>query len=166
MFYSEQFILNLFIELENSNSSLIDLDDILFHCNILVHSKPNSNKAFIIKYDKYFCIIIDSNMPYEKYRESLAHEIGHVLLNHFSSKKSHDIKESEANNIAFFLLIPTKKLEEELYNYDTSEELIPYLSTIFKVTHKFMNKRLDLYKKSKSFHNLLLSNPQLSNQIN
>jgi len=152
MIYSENFLINLLTELDsNTTSNIIDLDDILYHCKIFIQpSSQPLKKAKIIKYLNYFCIIIDINLPSYQYRESLAHEISHVLLNHHSSNKTYDIKEAEANQLAQFLLIPTKKLKQEINKSPHYEDLIIYLSSTFQVSHEFIIKRLELYKKTAS----------------
>ncbi len=160
MFYTENFLINLLSELdEDTNSTKIELEDILNYCNIfIIPCSKSLKKAKIIKCLNSFCIIIDTDCPIFQYRESLAHEISHVLLNHFSSKKPYDMKEDEANHLSLFLLMPTKKLEQELNQAIYYENIVVHLSSMFQVSHEFVIRRLDLYKKNKSNNDLFLSN--------
>lgn len=160
MFYTEKFLTNLFSELDkDTNSTLVELEDILNYCNIfIIPCSKSLKKAKIIKYSNAFCIIIDTDCPIFQYRESLAHEISHVLLNHFCSKKAYDMKEDEANHLALFLLMPTKKLEQELNQANYYEDIIVHLSLIFQVSHEFVIRRLELYKKNQSSNDWFLSN--------
>ncbi len=160
MFYTEKFLINLLSKLdEDNNSTIVELEDILNYCNIfIIPCSKSLKKAKIIKYLNSFCIVIDTDCPIFQYRESLAHEISHVLLNHFSCKKSYDIKEDEANHLSLLLLMPTKKLEQELGQTHYYENIIVHLSLIFQVSHDFVIRRLELYKKNKSNNDLFLSN--------
>lgn len=58
-------------------------------------------------------IVINKNQPADRYRFTLAHELGHLIMhrNSFSSEK-----ENEANNFASAFLMPEKDIYEQLQN--------------------------------------------------
>ncbi len=58
-------------------------------------------------------IVINKNQPADRYRFTLAHELGHLIMhrNSFSSEK-----ENEANNFASAFLMPEKDIYDQLQN--------------------------------------------------
>jgi Zn-dependent peptidase ImmA (M78 family) len=57
-------------------------------------------------------IFIDSQQPRDRYRFSLAHEIGHLIMHH----TPHPEQEIEANRFASELLMPTSEITHDFYD--------------------------------------------------
>jgi len=59
-----------------------------------------------------YIIFINSNMPSDRYRFTLAHELGHIILHRISTPEA----EKEADAFASALLMPEKDIKRYLYN--------------------------------------------------
>lgn len=87
--------------------------------------------------DKESMVIgFNPDKPWCHRRFTIAHEIGHIMMNHTCSgntgDKSHN--ETEANNFAAELLMPTKILKEDF----KKKPNIPELSKLYRVSEEAM----------------------------
>lgn len=92
------------------NKTGIDFSD------ITINSKLSD--GYTIKINDTYLILYDENVTVQRLRFSMAHEIGHVLLNH---KDDSNVEETEANCFASHLLIPDCILYSAMhknYKYD------------------------------------------------
>lgn len=74
--------------------------------------------GYTVKYKDTYIVLFDETSVAQRLRFSLAHELGHILLNHSDDT---DIKEKEANCFASHLLIPDcilSTLIHNIYAYD------------------------------------------------
>lgn len=111
----------------------------LAKCQIL-KKEINSPRVYFLNNTPY--IIISNKLPIKMFREKLAHELGHIILEHHNdSRKNYLQKENEADRFALFLLIPNNELKKQIKIHNNEYELADY----FGVTPTFMRKRLKLY---------------------
>nr|WP_317357318.1 ImmA/IrrE family metallo-endopeptidase [uncultured Tyzzerella sp.] len=102
----------------NSNTLPIDLNKIIKYYNmkfVLFNDKVNANEAFI----ENNIVYINKNLPKTRGRFAVAHELGHILLNHknlshsvHSENDNTNIEEFQANIFARGLLMPAIVLKE------------------------------------------------------
>ncbi len=108
-------------------SGSVNLDNVSEHLGIAIFEEPLDADGFLIRKGKDARILIDSGIDYEtRKRFTIAHEIGHFFMPHhqaevfrclgrdIQSYKSNKILESEANEFAAELLLPTTELERLL----------------------------------------------------
>lgn len=118
------FIKNTVLEaLHNSgvNTLPVDLEAIWSSYNIIVVSYTKAKKYVRVNESIDGCmvymgskrLIIFNEKAYPaRIRWTIAHEIGHVLLNHHIDDKSYPVKEAEANYFAEQLLMPLAVLDK------------------------------------------------------
>lgn len=102
----------------------------------------NNNNKFIL------VINTDKITTYERYRFTLAHELGHIKLKHVENKKilcrdslsktGEDLKEIEANNFAANLLMPVELIIDMVESGKTFAEI----KDTFKVSIGALTNRL------------------------
>ncbi|MCW1888283.1 MAG: ImmA/IrrE family metallo-endopeptidase [Candidatus Moranbacteria bacterium] len=82
----------------------------------------------------------NQNEPWCRRRFTIAHEIGHILMNHASCDRGNETshKETEANVFASELLLPTKILKEDFSKIQN----IPELSKKYLVSQLAMGIKL------------------------
>ncbi len=80
--------------------------------------------------------IMNRNVPGERYRFSLAHEIGHAVLHHLAIPN--DV-EDEANRFAAELLLPRSSVRDDLRNFNL--ESAARLKRAWKVSMQFLIMR-------------------------
>lgn len=118
----------------------INLELICQHLKIEIFMIPefyknSKNSAFVLSTGKAYLFFIPECDPY-RFREALAHEIGHLILeHHFDFQKPYRQKEKEANFFAQHLLIPKYALKE------SSHKNLYELSEYFEVSHEFLIQR-------------------------
>lgn len=105
----------------------------------------SSDFGFIMKLGKINCILYNDNKNYESCRFTIAHELGHILLNH---KEDNDITRKEASCFARNLLCPIPVIDElnidDYKNYiDTFgiSEIMANISYVYKSSDKYYIKR-------------------------
>lgn len=93
---------------------------------------------------EYATIIFNENHPWYRRRFTIAHEIGHLLLEHTcTGEENGNHFEIEANNFAAELLIPRKILKKDFSKIQS----VPELSKLYRVSQralaiKIMDARL------------------------
>lgn len=82
----------------------------------------------------------NADKPWCHRRFTIAHEIGHIMMNHTCSGNTNDKShnETEANNFAAELLIPTKLIKEDFKKFQN----IPELSKLYRVSGEAMAIKL------------------------
>jgi Zn-dependent peptidase ImmA (M78 family) len=103
---------------------------------------PQNLSAFIDLKNKL--LYFKRNDPVVRQRFSVAHEIGHYLMNHAGRNKTLNLYskkpiEIEANLFAIELLIPFSWIKKDLENYDAS---IPKLAKKYWVSEEAMGWRV------------------------
>lgn len=91
--------------------------------------------------DKESMVIgFNPDKPWCHRRFTIAHEIGHIMMNHTCSGNTNDKsdKETEANNFAAELLIPTKLIKDDFKKTPN----IPELSKLYRVSAEAMAIKL------------------------
>jgi len=76
------------------------------------------------------CIFIDKNMPSDRQRFTLAHELGHAIMHRTPSENMED----EANRFASALLMPSKDIRPYLAGSKITLEKLATLKMIWKVS--------------------------------
>lgn len=77
------------------------------------------------------CIFLNQNMPSDRMKFSLAHEIGHIIMHKYSDKKIED----EANSFASALLMPRKDIANDFrYRNRITIADLAELKSIWKVS--------------------------------
>ena len=76
------------------------------------------------------CIFIDKNMPSDRQRFTLAHELGHTIMHRIPSENMED----EANRFASALLTPSKDIRPHLTGSRITLEKLATLKMIWKVS--------------------------------
>ncbi len=99
-----------------SNGPIDNLTSLLEGTGILVVARDfNTNKfSAVTKYteESQYIIVINDNMPFDRYRFTLAHELGHIILHRISKPEAED----EANAFASELLMPENDIKQYLFN--------------------------------------------------
>jgi Zn-dependent peptidase ImmA (M78 family) len=120
----------------------------LFSLKVVHYSKfPDSISGAIIQQDDLNAIGINSNHATVRQRFSMAHELGHYLLGHDSTKIIDDTfdiptdKEQQANKFAAELLIPFDFLKNDIESH-SHEYDIPALAKRYEVSEQAMSIRL------------------------
>lgn len=106
------------------------------------------NYGFTIKINRKFIIFYDDTIAESYQRFTIAHEIGHIVLNHFNSS-NHVNDEKEANMFAARLLMPLCIL------YECNVTKIKEIQKMCKVSYqaaKFRFQRLCLIKTRNKFY--------------
>lgn len=107
-----------------------------------------NNDAFTLNRNDEFIIVYNSNITeniVERIRFSVAHEIGHILLNHFDtgdsilmrgglSEGKYKILEDEANKFAQELLAPTFIMDTNNWNIDKVRDIFDVSKEVAKIT--------------------------------
>jgi len=117
-----------------------------FSLSILYYPKfPDAVSGTIIQENGINAIGVNKNHPPNRQRFTIAHELGHYILGHDSSKivddtfdKDND-KERAANKFAGELLIPYDFLKKDI---EESEHDIPSLAKKYQVSEQAMSVRL------------------------
>lgn len=112
-----------------------------------MHPKKFDGVSFYNKKHGIGFIIINKNQPPDRYRFTLAHELGHLIMhrNSLSSKR-----EEEANAFASSFLMPAKDIKEDLKNLQFWN--LPNLKSIWRVSMSALVRRakdLELIDKNK-----------------
>lgn len=149
----------------NINNAPVDVKKIANKLNIEIKIKPykgHDDLSGILVRDYHETFIgVNALHPKQRQRFTIAHELGHFLLHevdrlfidkkisiyyrHSRATDGNNEKETEANNFAGMLLIPTKFLEEDLKNEEIDildEEIIKRLAKKYKVSEQAMSIRL------------------------
>lgn len=89
---------------------------------------------------EYATIIFNENHPWCRRRFTIGHEIGHLLMGHTCSQKQGDGSnhETEANNFASELLIPTKFIKEDF----SKTPSVPALAKLYRVSGEAISYKL------------------------
>lgn len=117
--------------------------------NIVKNKKfLDNNCGFTLKFKNKYYIFLNTKFNEQILNFTLAHEIGHILLNHFYTK-NHDHDEKEANMFAARLLMPLCVLHE--CNATTSYE-IQKLCNVSKEAATNRCKRLQLVRPRNKFY--------------
>lgn len=95
----------------------------------------------------HYFIYYDDEKSIEVQRFTIAHEIGHVVLNHF--REFSNCREKEANMFAARLLMPMCVLHECRVN---SSEEIAKLCKVSQTAAAFRNERLQMLKNRNKFY--------------
>lgn len=91
--------------------------------------------------DKESMVIgFNPDKPWCHRRFTIAHEIGHIMMNHTCNKNMYDKShnETEANNFAAELLIPTKLIKEDFKKIKN----IPELSKLYRMSAEAISIKL------------------------
>lgn len=120
----------------------------LFSIKVVPYSKfPDSISGTIIQQHDLNAIGINSNHASVRQRFSVAHELGHFLLGHDSTKIIDDTfdvptdKEQQANKFAAELLMPFDLLKNDIESH-AHEYDIPALARRYEVSEQAMSIRL------------------------
>lgn len=106
------------------------------------------NLGFCLEIKDKYIIFFNEDLPIEKIRFVIAHEIGHIVLRHFlHGNKTLNI-EKEANMFATRILMPIVILKE--LNIQTPNALQKFCNVEFKIANYRFN-RLQLLKKRNKF---------------
>lgn len=120
---------------------------LLSNCTVEV-SDLKKEDAYIgyYKYTNVYKIFLNLNFSERRARFSLAHELGHILLDHFNkydinnlTKEEIKLLDSEANSFANELLMPKIALD------CISDKSIKFLSNVFNVSQDVVKIRLTYY---------------------
>lgn len=94
---------------------------------------------------EYATIGFNGNHPWCRRRFTIAHEIGHLLMGHNCNKNLDDnsINETEANQFAGELLVPTAFIKKDFKKISNAQELAKlYRVSDQTITYKIMDARL------------------------
>lgn len=96
---------------------------------IEMHPKKFDGVSFYNKKYGFGFIVINKNQPPDRYRFTLAHELGHLIMhrNSLSAKR-----EDEANSFASSFLMPAKDIKEDLKNLQFWN--LPNLKSMWRVS--------------------------------
>ncbi len=115
---------------------------------ILDRNIAENNLGFSLKVKNNYYIFYNDSVPEIIQRFTIAHEIGHIKLNHFLSEK-HENDEKEGNMFATRLLMPMCVL------YECNVNSVKEISMMCKVSNsaaRFRYKRLQLVKHRNKFY--------------
>ncbi len=87
----------------------------------------------------YKIIFLNANMPNDRIRRSLAHELGHLIMHFDYTPMSPDQAEKEADEFASQFLMPEKEIKPMLYNLKMSS--LAELKRIWKVSMRTLIRR-------------------------
>lgn len=123
------------------------------------------NDEFIEKYNSNKIILVNSNNTYKRRRFTIAHELGHYLLEVDKDDRYYAFRdetnqgndhERAADSFAANLLMPEKLINKEIENYKnaadfygdkwTEYDLVYYISRIFNVSEPAARVRLRYLK--------------------
>lgn len=97
---------------------IVDLTSYIEGAGILIVSRDFGTYKYsaITKFtEKYqYIIFINSNMPSDRFRFTLGHELGHIIMHRVSTPEA----EKEADVFASALLMPEKDIKRYLYDLD------------------------------------------------
>ncbi len=101
-----------------------------------MHPKKFDGVSFYNKKYGFGFIIINKNQPPDRYRFTLAHELGHLIMhrNSLSAKR-----EDEANSFASSFLMPAKDIKEDLKNLEFWN--LPNLKSMWRVSMSALIRR-------------------------
>ena len=93
------------------------------------------------------CLLVNSGLPQGRFRFSIAHELGHFLLNHapltYIGEKRSPAIEKEADAFASELLLP-----EDLLRADCARCTVPDIARRYKVSRQALEIRMNTLKLS------------------
>lgn len=140
----KQIILNIYTTLKISDFP-IDLNYILDSYGIHVYTYSFSGRELCLKYseDSFSFgskIFYDETMYYKRIRFSIAHELGHIMLNHTRLEENKSFEEEEADRFAASLIVPLVAVSR--FNYITLESLMDH----FNISRRAANIAYGEYK--------------------
>ncbi|MCZ6701892.1 MAG: ImmA/IrrE family metallo-endopeptidase [Ignavibacteria bacterium] len=98
------------------NGPVEDLTSCIEGAGILIVSRDFDTYKYsaVTKYTEklQYIVFINSNIPSDRFRFTLAHELGHIILHRISTPEA----EKEANAFASALLMPEKDIKRYLFN--------------------------------------------------
>ena len=133
---------------KKTKKSIDEIEDFSKDSYTYCQEKDNTLRFLIIYNSKIYSIA--------RIRFSVAHELGHIFLNHFSSncsnlsEKEYSVYEAEANTFANELLIPPSLLNEsasadEIYKHFDVSKQAAQVSLEIKAKHPFIKMSETLY---------------------
>lgn len=125
---------------------------------------PTDSLGFCIYYKCNYIIFYNNKVCLGTQRFTIAHEIGHIVLNHFC-KQHEKLHETEANMFASRMLMPINILKE--CNVSSSKEL-EILCKVSNISAEYRFKRLKMLNERNRFYidkNELILTQKFSNFI-
>ena len=118
-----------------------DLAKTLEHSGIIIneiemHPKKFDGVSFYNKKYGFGFIVINKNQPPDRYRFTLAHELGHLIMHRNSLSVK---REDEANSFASSFLMPAKEIKEDLKNLQFWN--LPNLKSMWRVSMQALIRR-------------------------
>ena len=140
----KQIVLNIYMALEIKDFP-VDLHYLLESYGIQVYTYSECGRDICLKYSKDSFsfgskIFYDETLYSKRIRFSIAHELGHIMLNHTRLAENKRIEEKEADRFAASLLVPLVAVSR--LDYKTLELLIDY----FDISKKAANIAFAEYK--------------------
>lgn len=139
---------NLYKILEEENIMLATYKSGAKIFEIIDKNLTKNNLGFSLRIKNNYYIFYNDSVPEIIQRFTIAHEIGHIKLNHFYGE-NHENDEKEANMFAARLLMPMCILYE--CNVNSAEE-ISMMCKVSNSAARFRYKRLQLVKLRKKFY--------------
>lgn len=169
----KQIVLNIYKTLDITDFP-IDLNHIIDSYGIQLYEYSTCGRELCLKYseDSFSFgskIFYDERMYSKRIRFSIAHEIGHIMLNHTRLEENKRIEEEEADRFAACLLIPIVavaridyiSVEILMQHFDISKQAanIAY----YEYTHRYRGYH-NLGKSDKELFNHLFDDTYVKNQ--
>lgn len=121
--------------------------------------KINDARCFYLHTENVYLIVYNENKPINRIRFSIAHELGHIILNHLSDERTelsrgglgnmeYRLLEGQANVFAGTFLVPPILIKEYLLSYGTDIENVKqeHLSAFFAISSSASNYRINDFK--------------------
>lgn len=148
-------IINLSQHLERSGIIIVELD--------LDRNFNGAQKRI----DNLNIIFINKNLPADRYRFTLAHELGHLVMHDYQDDKS----EPEANEFASELLMPSRIIKNELLSYERLgskqlEELkYRWMTSMMSIIYKANSLNIIDKEEVSKLYRMLYSNKKIFNKV-
>lgn len=163
-------VVNKILINENINKIPVKVSSICYSNNILLFSYKEGyniikklelddklyNKGFSIYINNKYIIFYDENQDIKLIRFIIAHELGHIFLNHFQVDYINDnisILEEEANIFAISLLIPIQILNKININKFKDIPIIFDIPLDFLKYIKLKHNKIKIYNNFKKYIN-------------
>lgn len=158
-FYLRDLAWKLLID-SNIKELPVDLEKVLKHLNLQAFAFDFNNKnrgALATLFDGTQAILYSTTCDEQQARFTIAHEVGHIILNHNNFKGN---IEKEANSFAARLLMPLGILNE--LNVQSAEELAKICNVSIEAAgYRF--ERLEKLKERNKFRSSILENELINN---
>lgn len=150
----EDYVKNLYHRLSIFVPTDIDMFYICDQLNIHLHFYDDGSVA--LEHEDTPHIFIDQRLTTMEQWQDFGHELCHILKHHgnqlyLSSNQSNSfikLQEYQAENFMYQFCVPTFMLQNyDIANFQTNNECIEFISTVFHVTHEFAEDRLIRYKR-------------------